>query len=192
MSNYRPIPLFSNIYKIFEKLMHSRFIVFLEEKHSLLQTVWVQKRFLNKPCHFNFARLHTESNRWWKICMRNLKKHWKSIWHCKSWYTTWKTKLLWYKRYLIWDWFRSCLSDRAQFVSINGFNSNYKTVKYSVPQGSVLVPLLFLIFINDLNIAIKNSGTFHFVDDSCLLNIKDSIKKMSKVVNKDLKFWSSG
>ena len=86
------------------------------------------------------------------------------------------------------DWFRSYLSDRTQFVSINGFNSDYKTVKYGVPQGSVLGPLLFLIFINDLNIAIKNSETFHFADDTCLLNIKDSIKKINKVVNKDLKF----
>ena len=48
--------------------------------------------------------------------------------------------------------------------------------------------LLSLIFINDLNIAIKNSETFHFTDDTCLLNIKDSIKKINKVVNKDLKF----
>ena len=86
------------------------------------------------------------------------------------------------------DWFRSYLSDRTQFVSINGFNSDCKTVKYGVPQGSVLGPLLFLIFINDLNIAIKNSETFHFADDTCLLNIKDSIKKINKVVNKDLKF----
>ena len=54
------------------------------------------------------------------------------------------------------DWFRSYLSDRTQFVSINGFNSDHKTVKYGVPQGSVLGTIRFLIFINDLNITIKN------------------------------------
>ena len=86
------------------------------------------------------------------------------------------------------DWFRSCLSDRSRFVSINGFNSDYKTIKYGVPQGSVLGPLLFLIFINDLNIAIKHSETFGFADDTCLLNVKDSVKQINKAVNKDLKF----
>ena len=86
------------------------------------------------------------------------------------------------------DWFRSYLSGRTQFVSINGFNSDYKAVKYGVPHGSVVGPLLFLIFINDLNIAIKNSETFHFADDTCLLNIKDSVKKINKIDNNDLKF----
>ena len=42
-----------------------------------------------------------------------------------------------------------------KFVSINGFNSDYITVKYGVPHGSVLTPVLFLIFMNDLNFAIK-------------------------------------
>ena len=51
-----------------------------------------------------------------------------------------------------------------------------------------LGPLLFLISINDLNIAIKNSETFHLPHDTRLLNIKDSIKKINKVVSKDLKF----
>ena len=86
------------------------------------------------------------------------------------------------------DWFRSYLSDRSQIVSINGFDSNYKTIKYDVPQGSVLGPLLFLIFVNDHNTAIKHSETFHFAGNTSLLNIKDSVKQTNKVVSKDLKF----
>ena len=86
------------------------------------------------------------------------------------------------------DCFKSYLSDRSQFVSINDFNSDYKIIKYGVPQGSVLGPLLFL---NDVNIAIKHSETFHFADDTCLLNIKDSVKQINKVFKKVLKFLIS-
>ena len=60
-------------------------------------------------------------------------------------------------------------------------------MKYGVPQGSVIGPLPFLIFINDLDYAINNSTNFHFADDTCLLNIKQSIKEINKSVNKDLK-----
>ena len=46
------------------------------------------------------------------------------------------------------NWFKSYLFNRKQFVSINGHVSNQTSVKYGVPQGSVLDPLLFLIYVN--------------------------------------------
>ena len=60
-------------------------------------------------------------------------------------------------------------------------------IRYGVPQGSVLVPLLFLIYINDLHNAIRFSVPLHFADDTCLLNIQSKISKINKSLNKDLK-----
>jgi len=85
------------------------------------------------------------------------------------------------------DWFKSYLTDRKQFTSINGFKSKYNTMKYGVPQGSVLGPLLFLIYINDLHKAMHFSVVHHFADDTNLLVSNYSIKKIQKQVNLDLK-----
>ena len=85
------------------------------------------------------------------------------------------------------DWFKSYLSNRNQYVSINGFDSGLTTINCGVPQGSVLGPLLFLLYINDLNQAIKFCKVHHFADDTNLLCLSNSIKKLNKLVNADLK-----
>ena len=79
------------------------------------------------------------------------------------------------------DWFRSYLTNRQQFVSIDGENSTLKLMSHGVPQGSVLGPLLFLIYINDLHNAIKYSKTRHFADDTNLLLANSSMKKIKKL-----------
>ena len=85
------------------------------------------------------------------------------------------------------NWFRSYLTERKQYVSINGFESEKVNMEYGVPQGSVLGPLLFLIYINDLNTAIKFCTTRLFADDTCLLIKNKSLKQMQKQLNLDLR-----
>ena len=85
------------------------------------------------------------------------------------------------------DWFKSYLSNRNQYVSINGYESGLAALNCGVPQGSVLGPLLFLLYINDLNQAIKFCKVHHFADDTNLLCLSNCIKKLSKLVKADLK-----
>ena len=85
------------------------------------------------------------------------------------------------------DWFKSYLSNSNQYVSINGYESPLAVINCGVPQGSVLGSLLFLLYMNDLNQSIKFCKVHHFADDTNLLCQSNSIKKLNKLVNTDLK-----
>ena len=72
--------------------------------------------------------------------------------------------------------------ERKQKVCINGFESETKIMHHGVPQGSVLGPFLFLLYINDLHKCINHSSTFHFADDTNLLNISENYKILQKML----------
>ena len=76
-------------------------------------------------------------------------------------------------------WFSSYLSSRQQFVSIGNTDSNCLSIHHGVPQGSVLGPLLFLIYINDLHSCLKYSEATHFADDTNLIQIGKFIESLS-------------
>ena len=84
-------------------------------------------------------------------------------------------------------WFSSYLTNRKQFVTISGYDSSIANIYFGVPQGSVLGPLLFLIYINDLHQAMKYCKIRHFADDTNLLIKNAQIKQLQKHINIDLK-----
>ena len=85
------------------------------------------------------------------------------------------------------DWFKSYLSNRNQYISINGYESGVAATNCGVSQGSVLGFILFLLNVNDINQAKIFCKVHHFADDTNLLGLRNSIKKLSKLVSADLK-----
>ena len=84
--------------------------------------------------------------------------------------------------------FNSYLSICNQYVSINGYDSGLAANFWGVPQASaVLGRFLFLLYINNLNQVIKFCKIHHFADDTNLLCMSNSIKKLNKLINVDLK-----
>ena len=85
---------------------------------------------------------------------------------------------------------KSYLKDRKQFVSINGFDSEMKSINCGVPQGSSLGPLLFLIYINDFRNSLMKSECGHFADDTFIMFSSKKLKTIETVMNHELKLAS--
>ena len=84
-------------------------------------------------------------------------------------------------------WFKSYLTDRMQYVSVNGSDSETKSFTCGVPQGSVLGPILFLLYINDLPNISKHLKFFLFADDTNIYLEDSNLNALEKVMNKELK-----
>ena len=186
-NNYRPISLLSNINKIFEKLMYTRLYNFLDI-HNCIYNLQFGFREKHSTNHALFSitekiREALDNNNFACGIFIDLQKAFDMVDH-----NILIQKLNHYGiRGVANNWFNSYLSNRTQFVSINGFQSKTKNISIGVPQGSVLGPLLFLIYINDLNVAINYAIVHHFADDTNLLITGKSLKTINKHSNIDLK-----
>ena len=186
-NNYRPISLLSNIDKIFEKLVHSRLISFLDQ-HSQIISKQFGFRKKHSTAHTLISlieeiRSHLDKGQFSCGVFIDLQKAFDTVDH-----NILLEKLKHYGvRGVANNWFKSYLSNRNQFVFISGCKSEIRTVKHGVPQGSVLGPLLFILYINDICNAITHSSTWLFADDTGLLNSNNSLKTIEKQLNKDLK-----
>ena len=85
------------------------------------------------------------------------------------------------------DWFESYLSNRMQIYMVNGILSDPEQLFCGVPQGIILGPLLFLIYINDLPDCVKYSSTRMYADDTNLTASGSCIPEIKSVLDKDIK-----
>ncbi len=89
-------------------------------------------------------------------------------------------------RGVVLKWFESYLSNRKQFVSFNGTISEEMTIMCSVPQGSILGPLLFLLYINDLALTCDKRMAVLFADDTNLFITGKNLYQITEIMNTEL------
>ena len=187
MNNYRPISLLPIFDKIIEKLMHKQLYKFLEDHNILFKNQFG----FRKKCSTAHSLIEItekikesiDSGKFGCGIFIDLKKAFDTVNH----------KILLQKlehygvRGSILKWFESYLTNRKQYVFYNGVSSDMKTITCGVPQGSVLGPLLFLLYINDLpNISTKLIF-FLFADDTNIYYESNDLKSLEKIVNQELK-----
>ena len=168
VNNYRPISILHILGKIFERVVYNQLYYFLEKynllhhnqygfrkNRSTIQAIMDQLDFVYNNLDQGNAVI-------------SIFMDFSKAFDCLDHELLLKKLNHYGIRGITYQWFKSYLSDRIQFVAANGTDSTVLPVTHGVPQGSILGPLLFLIFINDF----PNSNPFFkfnlFADDSTL------------------------
>ena len=90
-------------------------------------------------------------------------------------------------RGMVYNWFKSYLIGRSQQVDYNSHISNIRTISSSVPQGSILGPLLFIIYVNDFPNCLKFNSSLSFADDTTVIFFAKNRNFLLQKGNKELK-----
>ena len=184
--NYRPISLLSNINKVFEKLMFNRIKKFIAN-HNILST-----------SQYGFREYHSTEHALLDIINKIQTNMDNKLFSCgifidlQKAFDTVDHGILLHKlnhygvRGIVNDWFQSYLSCRSQSTQIGSVVSEKENVLCGVPQGSILGPLLFLLYVNDIQASSSKLDFFLFADDTNLLFADKCLKTLELIINKEL------
>ena len=192
VNNYRPISILSPINKIFEKILYTRL------------TKYINKANLLYKYQFGFRKNHSTEHALIelvdqiRLSMSNNKMTCGIFIDLSKAFDTVNHQILLHKlehygiRGSALDLFKSYLSDRKQYAQIDKCKSQTRPITCGVPQGSVLGPLFFLLFINDLAKCCPDGKTRLFADDTTIFFHSNSIadiKSKGKVIMTQLTNW---
>ena len=183
--NYRPISLLSTISKILEKIVANSLVNHLELNNLLYEN---QFGFLrNRSTIHNVTKLTNRISRdinekkFVIGIFLDLKKAFDCVSHDILLSKLQKMGI----NDLALDWFTDYLSNRYQYTDVGGFKSSEKIIDISVLQGSILGPILFLCFINDLHLS-TNLLTLLFADDTVGIDSDHDLALLIERVNLEI------
>ena len=192
-NNYRPISLLPNLGKVFERVIFNHLYKYCQD-HNLL--TWRNSGY--KPLDSSMNQLIFISHKIYQslekgedVCFVSLdaSSAFDRVWH-EGLFFKLRSKGICGKLY---DWFKSYLSDRFQRVVIKGQLSNLVKILAGVPQGSILGPLLFILYIDDIINDIE-TNILLFADDTSILEAISHPVLTFEKINKDLtrlNLWSN-
>jgi hypothetical protein len=185
-SNYRPISLLPALSKVLEKIMHKRLYNFFETSNLFYQSQYgFRQKHSTVQAVLEFVTDTVEA-------LENKKSTLSIFLDLSKAFDTINHKILLDKLYfygvrgIVYDWVESYLSDRTQYVQYQHSRSDCMPVTCGVPQGSVLGPLLFIIYINDLSDCLIYAKGILFADDTTLYQSSNNISELHINMNLEM------